>query len=582
MRRGGKEGCTVLRAGSKGYTPGGNLLRADAPARVVSLVLLALALIAAPAHAQDPGAATPLGSDVQRLHFKYGPIPVAPGQNLILVGPVTIEKPAYDGWVVQMRPNLVRADGSVPNVDVIHLHHGVWLNGSRTDATSGGAERFYAAGEEKTALELPDGYGYPVKRDDVWLMNHMIHNQTPVADEVYITYDVDFVRADSARGKATKPVRPVWMDVHNGSGYPVFDVKRTSGGPDGKFVYPDDAADPYKGKPPLNEWTADRDGTLVSTAGHVHPGGLWTDLDLVRPSAGNGHRRANDHADLRRMHKRGHRAVKRKRSARARRAAHRRLHRRVNRAHRRFHTGAAATTRRLFRSEAVYYDPNGPVSWDMSMTGTDEDWRVGVKKGDKLRVSTTYETERASWYESMGINVVYMADDKSGPDPFEKRIDTDGEVTHGHLRENDNHGGRDQGAADPRALPDGATFDRRVGIAGFEYLPGNQGLAGPMGNPPVVRPGETLRFENLDWGEQIFHTITACKAPCNRSTGISYPLADGEVDFDSGELGYGPTGLTAAANRTSWETPPDLEAGTYTYFCRVHPYMRGSFRVKEN
>ena len=152
--------------------------------------------------------------------------------------------------------------------------------------------------------------------------------------------------------------------------------------------------------------------------------------------------------------------------------------------------------------------------------------------------------------------------------------------THGHLPENENYGGVDQGGPDPRLLPDGQTFDRRVGIAGFEYLPGNQGLAAPIGSPPVVRAGEPLRFDNLDWGAQIFHTITACKAPCNRSTGISYPLADGEIDFDSGELGFGPPGLTAAENTVTWETPKDLRAGTYTYFCRVHPYMRGAFRVK--
>ena len=541
---------------------------------------------AAPAHAQapapEPGGATPLGAGVQRLHFKYGPIHVAPGQNLIMVGPVSIEKPAYDGYVIRMRPDLVRADGSVPNVDVIHLHHGVWLNGSRPDATSSGyPERFFAAGEEKTILQLPDGYGYPVKASDAWLMNHMIHNQTPMQDEVYITYDVDYVAADSARGQAMKPVRPIWLDVRNGEGYPVFDVKRTAGGPDGKFVYPDDAGDVYGSQPPANEWTVDRPGTLVSTAGHVHPGGLWTDLELIRSGAVSRHRNWGDHANLARIHKRAHRRLRRQRSRRKRAVAHRRLHRRIVRTHSREHPKRQPTRAPLFRSEAVYYDPNGPISWDMSMTATDEDWRVGVRQGDKLRISTTYETQRASWYESMGIGVVYMSDEAGGPDPFARRIDTDGEVTHGHLRENENYGGADQGGVDPASLPDGETLDRRVGIAAFEYLPGNQGLAGPMGNPPVVRPGESLRFDNLDWGEQIFHTITACKAPCNRSTGISYPLADGEVDFDSGELGYGPQGLTAAANRSTWDTPKDLREGTYTYFCRVHPYMRGAFRVKD-
>ena len=31
---------------------------------------------------------------------------------------------------------------------------------------------------------------------------------------------------------------------------------------------------------------------------------------------------------------------------------------------------------------------------------------------------------------------------------------------------------------------------------------------------------------------------------------------------------------------TTWKTPKNLSAGTYAYFCRIHPFMRGAFRVK--
>jgi plastocyanin len=95
-----------------------------------------------------------------------------------------------------------------------------------------------------------------------------------------------------------------------------------------------------------------------------------------------------------------------------------------------------------------------------------------------------------------------------------------------------------------------------------------------------VRQGRSLTFRNADSDETIWHTITACKEPCNRSTGIAYPLADGRVQFDSGQLGFGPRYATAAANRDTWSTPKNLKAGTYSYFCRVHPFMRGAFRVK--
>ena len=42
--------------------------------------------------------------------------------------------------------------------------------------------------------------------------------------------------------------------------------------------------------------------------------------------------------------------------------------------------------------------------------------------------------EAASWYESMGIMVVWMAvGDTTGHDPFTTPVDTQGMLTHGHL-----------------------------------------------------------------------------------------------------------------------------------------------------
>jgi plastocyanin len=80
--------------------------------------------------------------------------------------------------------------------------------------------------------------------------------------------------------------------------------------------------------------------------------------------------------------------------------------------------------------------------------------------------------------------------------------------------------------------------------------------------------------------EDVYHTITGCKAPCNRSPGIAYPIANGPVTLDSGQLGFDSTGFGApAAGRDTWKTPKTLDPGTYSYFCRVHPFMRGSFRV---
>ena len=68
-----------------------------------------------------------------------------------------------------------------------------------------------ATGEEKTILHFPYPYGYPVKATDRWLMNHMIHNLTTITDTVWITYDIDFVRADSALGSAVLEMLPLQL-----------------------------------------------------------------------------------------------------------------------------------------------------------------------------------------------------------------------------------------------------------------------------------------------------------------------------------------------------------------------------------
>ncbi|MGZ8649099.1 MAG: cupredoxin domain-containing protein [Solirubrobacteraceae bacterium] len=471
----------------------------------VFLVLLVAALAACSPQA---AAAKPR---VQPLKFRFGPISIAPGQNTISFDGENVPRPRVPGWIVGFRPNLERTNGSVPGVDVIHLHHAVWLiNGNPT----------FAAGEEKSRIRLPRGFGWRFKRSDQWVLNHMIHNLLPDRDRVYLTYEIDFIPASSPLAKGIREVQTRWLDVENGNAYPVFDVHRGSGH-DGRFTYPNDAPGAYGGGPQRNRWNVDRDGVLVQSVGHLHPGGLYTDIVLER----NG--------------------------------------RRVN----------------LFRSRAHYWEPAGAVSWDVAMTATPSDWRVAVRRGDVVTVSATYDSKRGSWYESMGIMpVAFAAGARGGLDPFSGKLNRRGRITHGHLPENDNHGGEPGGLPDARRLAAGPTPTGPVAINGFLYGLGDL-QADSTSRPPLVRAGQPLAFVNRDAARTIFHTITSCRAPCNRTTGIAYPLADGPVEFDSGELGFGPAGFTPAANRDTWSTPANLTPGTYNYFCRVHPFMRGAFRV---
>src|SRR5215204_1606685 len=148
--------------------------------------LVLLAALAAPAAAQ---------SGAQTLTFDYGPVEIKPGQNTIAVEANGF-KPAVDGWSTSLRPDLVRvADGTVPGVDVIHLHHGVWLTEDASSPLGYGYSPLFAAGEEKTTFSAPPGFGWRYEASDRWLMNHMIHNLTPTPEEVYITYELGFIPA---------------------------------------------------------------------------------------------------------------------------------------------------------------------------------------------------------------------------------------------------------------------------------------------------------------------------------------------------------------------------------------------------
>jgi plastocyanin len=297
----------------------------------------------------------------------------------------------------------------------------------------------------------------------------------------------------------------------------VFDVLKGSGA-NGTYTFPNQATNPYQGAA-KNEWTVDADGVLVATAGHLHPGGLHTDLSAAR----------------------------------------------------------AGKTAHLFTSMAKYYEPAGAVSWDVAMTATLPSWRVAVKKGDVLSVSATYDSARASWYESMGIMIVWMGASGPSSDPFTQKVDQPGMLTHGHLAENDNHGGDDDPQyLDLTQLPSAPVKGDRIVIQDWLFTQGDMTATADV---PTVKPGETITYENLDApiGVGQWHTLTSCKAPCDKSTGIAYPLADGPIIFDSGELG---TGGPPTANRTTWNIPTDLPEGTYTYFCRIHPLMRGAFRVE--
>jgi hypothetical protein len=593
----------------------------------------------------------------ERLRFAYGPLYIKPGQNDVLVTPVTIDKPNQDGYITRFRPNLVDQNGNVPPVEQIHLHHGTWLS-----VPSYGNGPFFASGEEKTIGPWPRGYGLPIKATDQWELLYMVHSAVPQTRIVYITYDLDFIPKAKGDQLGIKPAYPEWLDVRP-AGYPVFNVQRGYG-QNGLCTWPKQECagfDPYgnpfvgQGKPgnglgqdlklpqpgdSLGAIPHFTGGTLIGIGGHLHPGGIENQIDLIRPGGENVTTRVpyqvtQTYQALVRTQRaacrKGHR--QRSRCAKARRALRRALRKSCAKTHHRHCTKKQLATQvqqlsrsvtqfrtttnhvdttRIYTGRAHYWshtdptkDGGPPTSWDFSMEVQGLPyWGVHVKPGDILRSNAMYDTRTLASYEDMGIAVTLLAPDTPdgkptapGVDPFQAERDPSshcqsgpaingkiceiGRVTHGHYAENGNYSGP-SGAWAEKPGPSTSS----VAIANFQYFPGDQSSTTGV---PQVKLGTDLSFVNSE-GAGIYHTITACKFPCLGATGSAFPLPDGAtnqgrtVDFDSTELGIGAPYVGATSQRLDWRLPVNAQSGykpgeVVTYYCRIHPFMRGAFQV---
>ena len=123
-----------------------------------------------------PGQAS---AGVQTLVFKTAPITVT--RYEVARGVQLAPSPKVDGYVVGMSAEVVDVLGNpVPPQDVM-LHHVVFAKVGAPDYTcstvedySGRpiplqAQRFFAEGEERFSLSLPEGYGYPNRAFDSWV-----------------------------------------------------------------------------------------------------------------------------------------------------------------------------------------------------------------------------------------------------------------------------------------------------------------------------------------------------------------------------------------------------------------------------
>ncbi|GAA4703417.1 hypothetical protein Prum_021040 [Phytohabitans rumicis] len=214
----------------------------------------------APVRAKNPGTLT--------RTIRHGPyeVPAAVGdkdgrsRNIIELG---IETPCGDCYITSIKPDMLYADGSVANVDTgPGLHHFLLTNQFRSDPVCGRSlpnpsvflgERFAAAGNERTEIAMPLGYGYYNDGLHRWNMASDFMNHAEEPKTVYVEITYEYVPDDVAE---LKRLRPVWLDVAPcGSVRDIYEV-------------------PAGGSTETWDWEVDVPGRVIGLGGHSHMGGV--------------------------------------------------------------------------------------------------------------------------------------------------------------------------------------------------------------------------------------------------------------------------------------------------------------------
>ena len=220
--------------------------------RSVVIVLAVLAASLALSSAASAGTTT----------VRYGPYTI-PAGTMTDPGMIhnklqfAVKRPCTDCYITAFKPNLVYADGTKATMDQgPMLHHAVWTSQWRRDATCGNdwlglaGERFFASGNERTAIALSPGYGYRVRWYDSWnlLVDLMNHSTTDKTVYVQVTYTT------RPSWESVGSVRPVWLDIDQCG--------------DSEYSISPDFSDTHR------DWSVNVPGKVVAALGHVHGEGV--------------------------------------------------------------------------------------------------------------------------------------------------------------------------------------------------------------------------------------------------------------------------------------------------------------------
>ena len=109
-----------------------------------------------------------------------GPLEVGGYQVRLQGRDLGVTAPGVDGYIAKMAADVVDVrTGELVPISRIMLHHIVFVNLGAPGRA--GVQPFYGDGEERATMDLPPGYGYPIRSDDRWAWVWMLMNHRPVS-----------------------------------------------------------------------------------------------------------------------------------------------------------------------------------------------------------------------------------------------------------------------------------------------------------------------------------------------------------------------------------------------------------------
>ncbi len=246
-----------------------------AAAAAIGALLAPLAVGTATATAEAPG-----GGQVAEVTdtLRVGPLHLAasgsPGD--MHAGSDLVPRPTGDFVLKGFRADIVYADGTPVARSDVHLHHIAIAEIDREDPACPGRHApgfpeipvnvILASGAERTPIRLDDPFGYS-SPDGAWGANWHVVNASAAEQDVFIEYEIDYL--PGLDHPDLVEATPYFMDVAGDCGTAEYPVPG-DGGP---------------GSVHTREWEFPiaRSGTILGTGGHLHTGGIATELH-----AGNG------------------------------------------------------------------------------------------------------------------------------------------------------------------------------------------------------------------------------------------------------------------------------------------------------